>query len=128
MPAASNAQRTTEISSAPLAAPARTSNARAPMISGRAVWRRLSSVRSEFRDTKSIAISPNRWGITTKMPIVVLERPLARGLDRLRHAEHHRVGGDNHREINRRQVPDAPMPQGLRRAHFPRAALQLAVP
>src|SRR5215831_519628 len=38
-------------------------------------WYRLSSARSEWRDTNAIAITPRRFGIITPRPTTVLELP-----------------------------------------------------
>jgi hypothetical protein len=40
---------------------------------GAAMWYRRSSVRSEWRDTRIIAIRPRRLGIITTNPITVLD-------------------------------------------------------
>src|ERR1017187_3799900 len=40
---------------------------------GIAAWNRRSSLLSELRETRIIAIKPARWGIITKIPIVVFE-------------------------------------------------------
>ncbi len=47
---------------------------------GTALWYLRSNLRSELRDTRTIAANPAKWGTMTRTPTTVLEKPLESAL------------------------------------------------
>jgi hypothetical protein len=97
-------------------------------VKGIAACYRPSSLRSELRETRIIAINPARWGTITRNAHDGLGVKARQRSHRLTHPEVHRMGRDLKRERDAGQMPHATISKQMSAALTRMRAIQMRAP